>query len=70
MSGGVANSERILRVRSIIKEGINFWEEGVQRDVDIESILTEKTLQMIITFLLLSGDCCKHFYAIPFAFWI
>ena len=48
MSGGrflvclleVSNSERILRLRSIIKEGINFWEEDIKKDIDIESVMS------------------------------
>ena len=54
MSGGrflvslleVSNSERILRLRSIIKEGINFWEEDIKKDIDIET-MTNKNFRMI-----------------------
>ena len=43
MSGGrflvslseVLNSERILACRSLIKENINFWEEDLGKEVDI-----------------------------------
>ena len=43
MSGGrfsvslreVLNSERILACRSLIKENINFWEEDLSKEVDI-----------------------------------
>ena len=36
----VSNSERILRLSSIIKEGINFWEEDIKKDIDIESMMS------------------------------
>ena len=46
MSGGrflvslleVSNSERILKLRSILKEDINFWEEDVTVYVDLDSV--------------------------------
>ena len=49
MSGGrflvslleVSNSERILNLRSILKEDINFWEEDVTLDVDLDSVLAQ-----------------------------
>ena len=61
MSGGrflvslleVSNSERILRLRSIIKEGINFWEEDIKKDIDIESMsLIDAELSNITTEIL------------------
>ena len=54
MSGGrflvslleVSNSERILKLRSILKEGINFWEEDVTLDVDLDSVLAQIKVEL------------------------
>ena len=47
MSGGrflvslleVSNSERILRLRKLIKEDLNFWEEDIAPEVDIDGVV-------------------------------
>ena len=54
MSGGrfleslleVSNSERILKLRSILEEGINFWEEDVTLDVDLDSVLAQIKVEL------------------------
>ena len=69
MSGGkflvslleVSNFERILRLRSLIKEDIDFWENDIQCNVDTDSVvaLVDKEISNIQTELLegkLNGD--------------
>ena len=50
MSGGkflvslreVLNSERILSCRTLIKENINFWEEDIEPDNNLSTIVLDE----------------------------
>ena len=54
MSGGrflvslleVSDSERILKLRSILKKDINFWDEDVTLDVDLDSALARIKVEL------------------------